>query len=403
MQHLAVGFNLITAGALLVYATVAADILYRYFATLPAAREMADREFFVLLVSVAAMAVAAWARTGMSVQRRRPANPWVSFGVVACSLLLAVGGTTNMAAAPAAMTFALMTVGVLCCRWRAFALIVGCGLIHALVLAVWGTPYLVELTLLITAVLAAAVTILGAGFETWREQVALFDQSKWAAERLARDNVRLQDTMNRKEILSRSRERIRVAREVHDTVGHTLTAVLFQVKAAESLARLKPQELPSRFEKVEAMVRSAIQEVRREVSSLRHEADQIESWQTRTRTLCESFAESTGVRINLKIEDPAGYVGAEVGDGIYRIVQESLTNAYRHGRATTVDVAMGVHRGWLVVRVSDNGDGAYTPAPGNGLTGIRERVSAMGGKVSWQTMPHKGFDLGVEIPAERFG
>ncbi len=403
MQHLAVGFNLITAGALLVHAAIAADILAPYLATLPAQRDMSDRELFVLFVAFAAMACAVWARSRMKAERRSPASPWIGFFVVALSLLLAIGGPRSMAAVPAAMTFALLTVAVLYRRWPAFALALGAGAAHVVILAVWGIPHLAEVTALIVAVIAAAIPVLGASFASWRRQIALFDQAKWAAERMAQENVRLQETMSRKEVLSRSHERLRVAREVHDTVGHTLTAVLFQIKAAESLARLKPGELPERFEKVEAMVRSAIQEVRREVSSLRDEAERIGSWCVRTRALCESFADSTGVRINVQIDDSVDAVAAEIGESIYRVVQESLTNAYRHGRATVIDVAMGIHGRRLIVRISDNGEGANKPEPGNGLTGIRERVQALGGRAVWQTLPHKGFDLGIEIPMEKAG
>lgn len=403
MQHLAIGFNLITTGALLVHAAIAGDILIRYLATLPAQRQMSDRELFVLLVALAAMVCAAWARSRMRAERRSPPSAWIGFSIVVSSLLLAVGGPRAMAAVPAAMTFALLAVAVLYRRWPAFAIVLSAGAAHIAVLAVWRVAHLAEVTALIVAVVAAAIPVLGASFASWRRQIALFDQAKWAAERIAHDNVRLQEAINRREILSRSHERLRVAREVHDTVGHTLTAVLFQIKAAESLARLKPDELPERFEKVEAMVRSAIQEVRREVSSLRDEAERIGSWRVRTRALCESFADSTGVRINLQIDDSVDAVGADVGESIFRVVQESLTNAYRHGRATVVDVAMGVHGRRLIVRVSDNGEGASKPEPGNGLTGIRERVQALGGRAVWQTLPHKGFDLGIEIPMEQAG
>ena len=89
-----------------------------------------------------------------------------------------------------------------------------------------------------------------------------------------------------------------------------------------------------------------------------------------------------------------------ISETVYRLIQESLTNAYRHGRADYVDVAMS----WetddelVLLRVSDNGRGALSLSPGNGLTGMRERVAELGGSVVWQSSPGRGFDIGVDIP-----
>jgi signal transduction histidine kinase len=75
-----------------------------------------------------------------------------------------------------------------------------------------------------------------------------------------------------------------------------------------------------------------------------------------------------------------------------------LTNAYRHGRASAVDIVVGIRGRNLYIRISDNGIGGSKLVPGNGLTGMKERVNHLGGSIVWQTMPHKGFDIGVRIP-----
>lgn len=232
----------------------------------------------------------------------------------------------------------------------------------------------------------------------WEKQSVLFEQAKWAAVEIARANARLQDERNRTEMQTRSRERERVAREIHDTVGHTLTAVLVQIDALQVDFARHPKKAMERLSKLEGMVRGALQDVRAEVSTLREEASRKESWKTRWLKLCATFADSTGIRVNAEFSDDLYGLDDGEGEALYRVIQEALTNSYRHGRATMVDVAAGRKEGSVIARISDNGSGADAVVPGNGLTGMRERVAALGGEIAWQTLPMKGFDVGIVFP-----
>lgn len=240
--------------------------------------------------------------------------------------------------------------------------------------------------------------LIRSGIREWRRQHNLFEQAQWAAEEIAKTNTRLRENMNWRELHSRSMERIRVAREVHDTVGHTLTSVLFQISAARAVIEEDPASAVHRLDKVEEMVRGSLQEVRKEVSHLRSEAETIEGWTSRCKAMCISYADVTGIRISVEFEAGIETVPDTVGEEVFRILQEGLTNAYRHGRAGSVDVKAGVRDEILYLRISDDGIGAAKTVPGNGLTGMKERVSAFGGTVAWQTLPHKGFDIGIRIP-----
>lgn len=265
-----------------------------------------------------------------------------------------------------------------------------------------------ELHDLVTAFASSGLLILGyavfirSGLHEWAKQSRLFEQAEWAAEELARTNSQLRENMNWRELNTRSMERIRVAREVHDTVGHTLTTVLFQISAARAVIEDRPDSAAERLDTIESMVRSSLQEIRKEVSNLRDEADQLRGWVNRCRELCKAYGDATGIVITVNIDDDAEAVPDSIGGEVFRIIQESLTNAYRHGRASCIDVSAGVHNGnALYVRVSDDGRGADKPMPGNGLTGMQERVGKLGGRLIWQTLPNKGFDVGVSIPLHR--
>jgi len=236
--------------------------------------------------------------------------------------------------------------------------------------------------------------------DQWENDSKMFARAREAASQFVSVNVRLQDSIDRTSGLTRLRERARIAREIHDSVGYTLTALLMQVQAAQDVLKMDPQALETRLVRLEEIIRSSIQEVRAEVSELRDESVVERSGSGRWRRLCESFADGTGVRVHTVMPESLEQVTAVISETVYRITQEALTNAYRHGVADYIDVSMA----WesearrILLRVSDNGRGAPTVKAGNGLRGIRERVSQLGGSVVWQSGEAKGFDLGVEIP-----
>jgi signal transduction histidine kinase len=231
----------------------------------------------------------------------------------------------------------------------------------------------------------------------WDRSLMLFDQARWAAARFADANMRLQDSMGTAEVTALDEERVRLAREVHDIVGHNLTAALVQIATAKELAGTDRDATVDALRALEDSVRSALKDVREEVSELRRPSAG-DDWRVRWIRLCARFARSTGVRVYTNVGRDLAEPDGRVGEAVYRIIQEALTNAYRHGSATVIDVSMLIRDGRLLLRVSDNGYGCEPVRPGNGLNGIRERVAELGGEVAWKTEPHAGFDLGVAMP-----
>jgi signal transduction histidine kinase len=271
---------------------------------------------------------------------------------------------------------------------------------QVIVFYLFGRTHLIGTTAVLSIITILTTLFLDELILELRKQSAMFDQARWAASEFANVNMRLQDSMDKTEIVTRSSERTRVAREIHDTVGYTLTALLVQINAAQEILRIDPSKLHSRFEKLEKIIRLAISDVRKEVSKLRDDKTLLESWRTRWLRLCNIFADCTGIRIHTDIAENLRSVDDTIGTTIYRIIQEALTNAYRHGRARVVDVAME----WqemnerILLRISDDGQGAHNPKLGNGLNGIRERIYNLGGEVVLQTKPYRGFDIGITIP-----
>lgn len=229
-------------------------------------------------------------------------------------------------------------------------------------------------------------------------QSEMLDQARWAASEYAKVNERLSDKITFTELSARSQERLRLARQIHDTIGYTLTGVLLQLSAVRGQIRNSPVLAEKRVDALQDAMRAALNDVRAEVSSIREDAEEIESWKTQWENVCRNFSLATAVRIHVNIHQHIPQLADQVGADVYHILQEALTNAYRHGRAKFIDVSVGMYASRLLVRVSDDGMGATQVKMGNGLKGIRERVDALGGEVVFQTDAHRGFDIGISIP-----
>ena len=261
--------------------------------------------------------------------------------------------------------------------------------------------YLAGSSLISTGMAFACVAVIKSFLRERHQESTMFEQARWAASELADANMRLQDYTTESQVLTQHRERTRVAREIHDTVGYTLTAVLVQVIALGELLKHHASSPASvHVQQLERIVRSAIQEVRREVSKLRGEEATLQEWRERWVRLCETFGKCTGTRVSAHIPDSLPRTDRSFGESVYRIIQEGLTNAYRHGSAENVDVVVGWEQGDgdIVLRISDDGRGSNGITIGNGLRGIQEGVSTLQGHVAFQTQPRKGFDIGIVIP-----
>jgi signal transduction histidine kinase len=258
------------------------------------------------------------------------------------------------------------------------------------------------------AVAGISVSVLGwttrADLSDWERQSRLFDQARWAASAFVKTNLRMQDRVDRIASLTQTEDRLWMSRELHDSIGYTLTAALAQVIAVGKVITAGSEDderLVQRLKNVEDMIRETLRDMRRRVSSMRDDAAVTDNGSRRWTRLCQAFADSTGVRVQSLIPPELATVSENVSDAVYRIIQECLTNAYRHGNADTVDVSIAWEpdKSRILLRVSDNGKGAAADVnPGNGLNGMRERVGRLGGELVWQTAPGKGFSVGMEVP-----
>jgi len=191
---------------------------------------------------------------------------------------------------------------------------------------------------------------------------------------------------------SRIAERVRISRDLHDLVGHHLTALSLNLEVASHLVSGTAQDHVRQAQSVAKLLLSDVREV---VSQLR-ENDNIDLTEA-LKTLVEGVP---GLAIHLdmpprfSVDDP---LRAQV---LLRCAQEIITNTVRHAGASWLSLSLSQGEDGLRLQASDDGRGSTGAVPGNGLRGMRERLSACGGRVDIITAPGQGFALDVRIPLE---
>jgi signal transduction histidine kinase len=230
-------------------------------------------------------------------------------------------------------------------------------------------------------------------------------------QQLALANQQLRQYALRVEDVATLQERNRIAREIHDSLGHSLTASNLHVAAALRLLESDPDEARELLLEAKQLGSTALQEVRQSVSTLRSDPLQGKTLAAAITALADDFQRTSGIVPLVEIQtDPD--LPQDLKTAIYRIVQESLTNISKYAQATTVGVSLvspeapiGRPRREpqgprLRLRVQDNGVG-FEPSQntsGFGLQGIQERTRALGGSLVIQAAPGQGCQLIAEFP-----
>lgn len=194
---------------------------------------------------------------------------------------------------------------------------------------------------------------------------------------------------------SRLSERMRIARELHDLVGHHLTALSLNLEVAGHLIQ-NPAALPH-VERARNTAKQLLADVREVVSELRD--DEGIRLTDALRDLTEGVP---GLEVHLELPPRFAVSDSRRAQVLLRCTQEIITNAVRHARAHNLWLRFEEGEGGrLVLRASDDGRGADAFAPGNGLNGMRERLAEVGGKLAIHTQRNRGFALEASLPMER--
>jgi signal transduction histidine kinase len=218
-----------------------------------------------------------------------------------------------------------------------------------------------------------------------------------ARRRERRDGAR--QRMRREAVLT---ERHRIARELHDLIGHTLSVMLVRTGAARVVLDRDPDRAREILAGVERSGREALDELDRVLGVLRHDGDpedeELLPGLAQLPRLTERTAEA-GMIVTVRVDPPQPHLPSSVDLSAYRIVQEALTNAIRHGRASSAAVVVCCDGQRLDVEVSDDGTGPPPGyRPGRGLLGITERAAVLGGTIEHGRGDARGFRVRAVLP-----
>ena len=218
-------------------------------------------------------------------------------------------------------------------------------------------------------------------------------------EQLAAANSRLRQYALRVEELATEQERNRIARDIHDSLGHSLTVFSIHLQAALRLLHSDPDKAETLLLEIEQLNSQTLQEVRHSVAALRSDPLQGRSLQMAIANLIAEFQSSTSI-LPTSVVELRYPLSQELNVVIYRLVQESLTNIRKHAAATKVKIAIVQSATNVEVTVEDNGKGfdLSQNTTAFGLQGMRERTLALAGQLEILTAPDRGCRIEAAFP-----
>jgi len=306
-------------------------------------------------------------------------------GIFSCSLLVCAIGNFRVSVP---LVPALSAASVLLFRLRP--------------VRAWSAPPLVpavgDSLLLCAAVAAIAYICLGArnrdaDARRQRERVASMDKSIAS---LLVANLDFQNYALEAGERSTIAERKRLSRDIHDIVGYTLINLKMMLEAAIDRAGSANKPLAELLAAACDQAQAGLSETRRVLRTFREMENAKLEGIAGIHKIVASFSQATGIEVEVNYGNMPRSLGA-INSVISHIVQEGMTNAIRHGGATRIQIGFWIARDWLHMKISDNGVGASEVKPGIGLTGMRERLDAIGGELIVQGSEY-GFSLIAEMP-----
>jgi len=229
-----------------------------------------------------------------------------------------------------------------------------------------------------------------------RENIARAEVERLNLE-LATANRKLREYAAQVQELAVANERNRLAREIHDSLGHYLTVINVQLEAASQVFDHDPQKAVAAVRKAQALTQEGLTDIRRSVAALRSAPLDNQPLPKAIEDLVAEL-QASGTVTQFHLEGDLLDLSPQVELTLYRAAQEALNNVRKHAHASRVDVVLTAMPDRLRIVVSDNGVGGKRTEGGFGLLGVRERVKLLGGTFVAQPVSNGGFEFVVEVP-----
>lgn len=212
-------------------------------------------------------------------------------------------------------------------------------------------------------------------------------------------NYELKNYAALSEYIAKDRERKRIARDIHDSVGHALTGIAAGIDATLVLIDINKDEAKNQLEKIQIAVKQGIKDVRKALNRIRPGALNNYTLKESLKKMLKEYADISRIKIDFSYHWGSADFEKTTEDVVFRIIEESITNSLRHGHASQVSIACTKpDQNTYQMVIKDNGLGAKKIIPGYGITQMKERVAIINGKISFDGQ--KGFKIVVDIPVE---
>lgn len=229
------------------------------------------------------------------------------------------------------------------------------------------------------------------------EQKGRLKMEKLAAE-LSEANSHLSEYASQVKDLTISQERNRFAREIHDGLGHYLTTINMQIKAAQAVLKKDPKQADDLLGKAEQLTSEALIDVRNSVESLREGKDSPSSLHERIKWLLET-AKVKNRDYHFQLIGNPRPITSQMDVTLFRLVQEAINNANKHSKSSKVEISLSYENpDQISLSILDNGIGSDDPQGGFGLIGMKERVRLINGDMKIETGSGKGFLIEIVVP-----
>jgi signal transduction histidine kinase len=247
----------------------------------------------------------------------------------------------------------------------------------------------------------AEMLMFGLGLFFVSQLVSTLIAERRTQEQLSLAHEQLREYALQIEDLAAVQERNRIAREIHDSLGHALTTLNVQLQTAVKLWQYDPTEAKPFLEQAQRLGKVAMQEVRQSVHTLRADVVAQEPLEQAIASLVKEFEQSTGIQIAVHISVQT-ILPAQTAKTIYRVAQEALTNICKHAEATFVEFELRQTSDRVHLSIRDNGCGfqPQSKSGGYGLHGMQERIAALQGSFRVESEPQVGCCILVELPLQ---
>lgn len=234
-----------------------------------------------------------------------------------------------------------------------------------------------------------------------QEAQLLYDKIRVSEQELKEAYNRLEEYSNTVEELSVLRERDRISREIHDTVGHTLSTLNIQIQALPFLVKSDKDKAIEMLNDMYTYSKNGLEDVRRAVRELSPISFENNNSIFVLKELVNNFQKNTGIKVEFNTSKSEYIFTSDQNLSVYRIIQEALNNSLRHGKATVIEINLHFTEKEVGLNIKDNGEGVGNLTPDFGLRGMQDRVNNLDGRIEFFSEKNSGFEINIIFPKKK--